>query len=110
MYKLKQIINCVIISAVIGTSCITSATNVDPTKPFGQGVLLASDNQATDKLILQSIIHGDGIHTAVINGKVIKHDDYIGQYRLVAINDTSVILRSEDERLKLYVFKASVVK
>ena len=63
-----------------------------------------------NKLVLQSIIHGDGIHTAVINGKVIKPGEQVAQYRLEAINDASVVLRNDDETLKLYVFKQSIIK
>jgi len=98
------------LSVVISVSYISAAATVDPTKPFGQGAALSNDSKVTNKLILQSIIHGDGIHTAVINGKIIKPNEYIGQYRLVAINDASVVLRSDDERLKLYVFKQSIIK
>jgi MSHA biogenesis protein MshK len=61
-------------------------------------------------MVLESIIHGDGIHTVVISGKVLKTLDYIGEYQLTAVNDQSVILRSKTERLKLNVFKGSVVK
>ncbi len=85
------------------------AVSVDPTRPFGQ----ASSNSAVskeEKLVLESIVHGDGIHTVVINGKVLKPQEKIGQYRLVAVNNDSVILRSETERLKLYLFKASVLR
>lgn len=85
------------------------AADIDPTKPFGQG---SSQSLVKDenKLVLESIIHGEGIHTAVVNGKVLRVNQSIGQYRLVAVNDDSVVLRSETERLKLYVNKASVLK
>jgi len=96
--------------AVISLSLVTSAASEDPTKPFGQSSASSNHNLLTNILVLQSIIHGDGIHTAVINGKVIKPGEHIGQYRLVAINDASVVLRSDDERLKLYVFKQSIIK
>jgi len=86
-----------------------SASSVDPTRPFGHtkgSSALVNGN----KLVLESIIHGDGIHTVVINSKVLKVGDSIVGYRLVAVNDDSVVLRSETERLKLYVFKAKVLK
>lgn len=110
MYKLKQVINLLIVPMLVCLTFTASSTNVDPTKPFGQSNTSSSVSVKEQTLILQSIIHGDGIHTAVINGKVIKPGEYISQYRLVAINDESVVLRSDDERLKLYIFKQSVLK
>ena len=110
MYKLKQVSKFFVIAVVIITSYITSAASVDPTQPFGSGTVSSNKDSAENELVLQSIIHGDGIHTAVINGKVVKPGEHIGKYRLVAINDTSVILRSDDERLKLYVFSENVIK
>ena len=85
------------------------AANVDPTRPFGQG---SSSTEIINgkKLVLESIIHGDGIHTVVINGKVLKVGETIGEHRLVAVNDNSVVLRTATERLKLYVFKSKVFK
>jgi MSHA biogenesis protein MshK len=86
-----------------------SAAKVDPTRPFGHkgpSTIIPINEQ----MVLESIIHGDGIHTVVISGKVLKTLDYIGEYQLTAVNDQSVILRSKTERLKLNVFKGSVVK
>ena len=85
------------------------AAKVDPTRPFGHK---ASSTAAPGgkKMVLESIIHGDGIHTVVISGKVLKTFDYIGEYQLTAVNDQSVILRSKTERLKLNIFKGNIVK
>ncbi|TPH17807.1 hypothetical protein [Litorilituus lipolyticus] len=103
MYKLFIIIISLVFSLTLW------AANIDPTKPFGQG---SSQSLVKDesKLVLESIVHGEGIHTAVVNGKVLRVNQSIGEYRLIAVNDDSVVLRSETERLKLYVHKASVLK
>lgn len=86
-----------------------SAEKVDPTRPFGHNpssaVVLGEK-----EMVLESIIHGDGIHTVVISGQVLKTFDYIGEYQLTAVNDQSVILRSKTERIKLNVFKSNLVK
>lgn len=84
------------------------AAKVDPTGPFGHSGSL-SQVAAEKKLVLESIIHGNGIHTVVISGKVMKTNDTIGEYRLTAVNDKSVILRSDTQRLKLHIFKENVV-
>jgi len=83
--------------------------DTDPTRPFGHSATLSATSNGK-KLVLESIIHGDGVHTVVINGKVLKTLDYIGEYQLTAVNDQSVILRSKTQRLKLQVFKSNVVK
>lgn len=89
-------------------SATAYSANVDPTGPFGHSG--SSSQMATEKkLILESIIHGDGIHTVVINGKIMKPNDTIGAYKLTAVNDKSVVLRSDTQRLKLYVFQDNIV-
>ena len=85
------------------------AKNIDPTGPFGHKI--SSPAMITEKvLVLEAIIHGSGIHTAVINGKVLKMFDTIGGFKITAVNDQSVILRSDTQRLKLYIFKNNIVK
>jgi MSHA biogenesis protein MshK len=85
--------------------------NVDPTKPLsGQSIVGTGKSEENKALILESIIHGVQRHTAVINGQILKVGDYIGEFRLVAVNNTSVVMRSSDERLKLHVFSAAVIK
>ena len=86
-----------------------SAAKVDPTRPFGHSAL-STITPGGQKMVLESIIHGNGIHTVVISGKVLKTFDYIGEYQLTAVNDQSVILRSETERLTLTIFKGNIVK
>jgi MSHA biogenesis protein MshK len=90
-----------------------SAQSNDPTKPLSAGGFSSiSKSEASTKaeLILESIIHGYEVHTAVINGQVLKVGDFIRQYELVAVNNTSVVLRSAEKRLKLSVFSRVVVK
>ena len=83
--------------------------NSDPTRPFGYSAALSVTPEGK-KLTLESIIHGDGFHTVVISGKVLKLHDHIGEYQLTAVNDQSVILRSKTQRLKLDVFKPNLLK
>ncbi|PKG85250.1 hypothetical protein CXF85_06555 [Colwellia sp. 75C3] len=93
------------------TSFVTLAADVDPTRPFGvSGSSSNSEIKRVDGFVLTSIIHGDGIHTAVINGKIYKMFDYIGEHRITAINSHNVILRSKSERLKISVFKSKGFK
>lgn len=94
----------VVITVLI--SSISMAADVDPTRPFGvNGTDTNSQKKLDSDFILSSIIHGDGIHTAVINGKIYKMFDYVGDYRITAINSHSVILRSKAKRLKINIFK-----
>lgn len=93
------------------TSPVSVAADVDPTRPFG--VSSSSSNnplKPNTGFVLSSIIHGNGIHTAVINGKIYKMFDYVGEYRITAINSYSVILRSKSKRLKINVFKSKGFK
>ncbi len=83
--------------------------DTDPTRPFGYSAI-SSVTPNGEKLVLESIIHGDGVHTVVINGKILKTFDHIGEYQLTAVNDQSVILRSKTQRLELHVFKSNVMK
>lgn len=97
---------------VCGFTCSISQVlaDTDPTVPFGHSATSSSVTPENNKLVLESIIHGDGIHTAVINGMVLKTLDHIGEYQLTAVNDQSVILRSKTQRLKLHIFKQNVLK
>ena len=85
------------------------AAKVDPTRPFGHKAS-STVIPGSKKMVLESIIHGDGIQTVVISGKVLKTFDYIGEYQLTAVNEQSVILRSKTQQLKLNVFKGNVIK
>jgi MSHA biogenesis protein MshK len=82
------------------------AADIDPTRPFGvDGTETNNQKNPGSGFVLSSIIHGDGIHTAVINGKIYKMFDYVGDFRITAINSHSVILRNKAKRLKINVFK-----
>lgn len=82
----------------------------DPTQPFGRAAIGSTAVEKTNQMILESIIHGNGVHTVIINGKLLKVGDYIGDFKLVAVNDKSVVLRSEDERKKLHIFSELTAK
>lgn len=96
---------------IVFASSVSFAADVDPTRPFGVSGSGSNNQLKSDAgFVLSSIIHGDGIHTAVINGKIYKMFDYVGEYRITAINSHSVILRSESKRLKINVFKSKGFK
>lgn len=98
---------------ILFTTFSVSARNNDPTKPLSAGASSSISKASTTtkaELILESIVHGFEVHTAVINGQVLKVGDFIRQYELVAVNNTSVVLRSAEKRLKLSVFSNVVVK
>jgi MSHA biogenesis protein MshK len=102
----KSLFSLLIAAGLVVASTVSFAADTDPTRPFGM-----SGSGSNGKIIkdsgfrLTSIIHGDGIHTAVIDGKIYKMFDYVGDYRITAINSHSVILRSKTKRLKINVFK-----
>jgi len=94
----------VAVTAMVSANSL--AADTDPTRPFGASESTGNAQLKRDGgFQLTSIIHGDGIHTAVINGKIYKMFDYVGEYRITAINSHSVILRSKTKRLKINVFK-----
>jgi hypothetical protein len=81
----------------------------DPTRPFGHKVTssVASNDK---KMILESIIHGNGVSSVIISGQLLKKLDYIGEYQLTVINEKSVILRNAVESITLTIFKHDIVK
>jgi hypothetical protein len=94
-------------SLIFITFNISAASN-DPTKPFGYSTV--SGNIAENKLVLQSIVQGNGTRTAVINGSLIKQGETFGQYKLTQIDDNSVVLQDGSDHIKLYLFKNTVLK
>ncbi|MFQ3209163.1 MAG: MSHA biogenesis protein MshK [Colwellia sp.] len=101
-----------LVGLVLLTSSVSLSADIDPTRPFGVSSSNSNSEEikADDGFVLTSIIHGDGIHTAVINGKIVKMFDYIGEYHITAINSHNVILRSKSQRLKLSIFKSKGFK
>lgn len=95
-------------------SVVAQANNVDPTKPltFKAGDVSIHPKYANEnkKLTLEAIIHGKGIHTAVINNQKLQVGDRIGEYRLVAVNDNNAVLRSKTDKIRLHVFSGVIVK
>ena len=111
MFKsmLNSLLSILLVYFAVLMSTQAYAAQFDPTRPFGHRSA-AAVTPSGKKMVLESIVHGDGIHTVVISGKVLKTLDYIGEYQLTAVNDKSVILRSKTKRLKLTIFKSSIVK
>ena len=104
LFTVKLILIVVALSLFISSTSL--AADTDPTRPFGVGGTMSSGElRAEEAFKLTSIVHGDGIHTAVINGKIYNMFDYIGEYRITAINSHSVILRNKSKRLKVNIFK-----
>ena len=97
---------------ILTTLFLSGVTNAetDPTQPFGRGATGSAPVEKINQMKLQSIIHGNSVHTVIINGKLLKVGDYIGDFKLVAVNDKSVVLRSEDERKKLHMFSELTAK
>ena len=97
--------------ALILTAHFAVAQGADPTKPFSMTSGSSAKAMSTKgPLVLESIIHGNKIHTAVINGQVMQVGDVIGEHRLVAVNNDSAVLRTLTERVKLSVFSGVIVK
>ncbi|MBU2891755.1 hypothetical protein KO495_00290 [Colwellia sp. D2M02] len=103
MYK-RLLLLCLLIS--LNFFEVAHATS-DPTKPFASE---AASTITENKLVLQSIIHRDNVAMAIINGKVIKQGAALGQYQVAQINDDNVVLHSDDENIKLYIFKNKVLR
>lgn len=106
-----MVISGAVTTVILLASPVSFSADVDPTRPFGvSGSGSISQLKRDGGFVLSSIIHGDGIHTAVINGKIYKMFDYVDEYRITAINSHSVILRSKSKRLKINVFKSKGFK
>jgi len=107
----KSLFSLLIVANLAVVSMTSFAADTDPTRPFGVSGSGSHDKIKKDSgFRLTSIIHGDGIHTAVIDGKIYNMFDYVGDYRITAINSHSVILRSKSKRLKINVFKSNGFK
>jgi len=87
------------------------AQNVDPTKPLSSyGIASVNSLKKEGAMVLETIVYSEQVRTAVINGKILKVGDTIGEYKMLAVNDKSVILGLDEERLKLTLFSEIVVK
>ena len=86
--------------------------NIDPTMPFNTSIQssVSAIKEGEKGFTLETIIHGKKVHSAIINGELLKVGDYIAQHKLVAVNRSSVVLRSDGERLKLSIFSGVVIK
>lgn len=82
---------------------------IDPTRPLS-GVTTAQSKVAKNRLVLQSIVENEHSRKAIINGKILKVGDSIGQYELVAINARTVVLNSLQKEMELSLFSATVAK
>jgi hypothetical protein len=113
MKKISLTIFTLLISLCLVTISASAADRgLDPTRPLWGSKSANTVIKNQKNLILESIFHGshgEKTHVVVINGRTMKVNDTIGEYRLVAVNDESVVLRSTEKRLKLYVF-TSVIK
>lgn len=90
-------------------SPLNHAQDVDPTKPLsGSGHV---DKEEYKKgLNLETIIYSAKNKSAIISGKLMKVGDYIGDHELITVNASHVILRSDEERVKLSMFSNVVTK
>ncbi len=84
------------------------AQSMDPTKPLTLSVV--KSDGVKKGLVLETIVHGKKNKSAIISGKLMKVGDYIGVYKLIKVNRSSVVLRSEDGPLRLSIFSGVVVK
>ena len=103
MYKLS------VFFYLIFVTFVANAVSKDPTRPFGYHDS-PSITIAENKLVLQSIVQGHGTRTAIINGVLLKQGENFGQYKLAKIDDNSVLLSDDFEKITLYVFQRSVLK
>ncbi len=102
-----------LLSALFLLVASSFAQNNDPTKPlsaYGMGIAGANNVKQTNPLVLETIVYGDKVRTAIINGKVLKVGDTIGRHKILVVNDKSVTLGRDEKRLKLTIFSDVVVK
>jgi len=87
------------------------AQNIDPTKPLSSyGSTGENSLKKEGAMVLETIVYSEQVRTAVINGKILKVGDTIGEHQVLVVNDKSVILGLNEERLKLTLFSEIVVK
>lgn len=97
-----------IIVALLSSNTAFSA-KVDPTRPFDHTGLNSVTPEGKE-LVLESIIYGEGVHTVVVSGRILKINDFIGEYQLTKINTQSVVLDNGTKQVELNIFKEHLVK
>jgi len=108
VFKIAFSLNLLLLAFIVTNTVM--AAELDPTKPFEYSGTMVGQEGIKNGFVLSSIVHGEGIHTAIINKKIYQLFDYIGEYKVSAINSDSVILRNKTERLKLNIFKRTGFK
>lgn len=105
-------LNKFILFGVLGWLCIanSASANQDPTKPLNANFQSSTNTAKKSRLVLQSIIQGNGKPRAIINGKMMKVGAYISGYKLVSITKNSVLLVSAERELQLPLFSGAVIK
>lgn len=103
MYKYIVLI-LLIVSPLIG------AQQLDPTRPLSSVGQAKSSTEKNNELILQSIINNGHDNNVVISGRLYKVGERVGQYRLTAIKNNSVVLTSRTKTITLGLFSEVVVK
>lgn len=103
MYKL------ILMTLLATFSLHNQAQNIDPTKPL-TGSTHVGKEEYKKGLNLETIIYSTKNKSAIISGKLMKVGDYIGDHELITVNASHVILRSNEERLKLSMFSNVVTK
>ena len=99
----------IVITLLLIVSYNSCAQNIDPTKPLSTSNL-TQEAEKKRGLVLETIIYSNKKKSAIISGKLMKVGDYIGEHELIIVNASNVVLRSDDERLKLSVFSSVVTK
>ncbi len=89
-------------------ACSSTAQQLDPTKPLIPPVMDAASAvkgaNTTQQLTLESILVQNRKKNAIINGKLLKVGDKLGEYTLNKIDLNSVSLKSASNSITLSLF------
>lgn len=108
MFRLQlAVLVILVVSGVFLSLSAYGWQGADPTRPLVPGLAAAAIKNKGD-IVLQSIIRKEQVHKAVINGEVVSKGDSVNEYRVVEINSSSVLLKSEENQLKLSLFSGVV--
>lgn len=83
-------------AGVCGAMGVASAAGDDPTRPPSAILQPDAGLNGTGDLRLQSVVFGAGRRIALINDKAYRVGQSVGEYKLLAISETSVRLRGAD--------------